>query len=175
MISKGMLAALALLLPASAAMAEPGGITRLERLMHEQLSKGAPQAAKKAAVTRSAALKLEGRINPVGSFTRPLRCYFYFSYYDGTNYFSERKDVEVTFQGGEGKCEMRVPFRWSVADDSLTIGLHVAVTNLPEEIRQLTVLKADEPPIYRGMDMGLGDIPLPAQGETATVTFNTNL
>lgn len=169
MFTRMMTIALALAAQFGVAMAGPDAVgDRTETMLRDLLRKDQP-VAKRAAVERTAKIKLIGRINKVGSFSRPVRCYFDIYYYDGFDSFSEQKDQEAEFDGDLGRCEITIPFRWDVADDSQLIEAYAYISNSSAG-RQVT--KAPGTPVYRSSSLNLPRLPLPAEGATEVVRFN---
>jgi hypothetical protein len=142
-------------------------------ILLQKLIDGGQSTAKRAALTtRSAKIRLNGTINKKGSFTKPLFCSVSFYYYDDFNYFNESKSEAAEFDGTTGTCTVTVPFKWKVDNVANMVEVSAYVYNGQDGLLRA---KAAGEEIGRSSDIDLPDIPLPAEGEVAVLTFDIDM
>jgi hypothetical protein len=163
-------ALLGLCLPARADSPEFQAM-RTHMLMQKLIDGGKPAAKRAALTTRSAKIRVKGTIHKKGSFTKPLYCSVSFYYYDDANSFNESKSEAAEFDGQTGTCTVLVPFKWKLGNDTNTVEVGAYVYN--SESNQARAKAGEE--IGRSSNVDFPDIPLPAEGEVVTLTFNIDM
>jgi hypothetical protein len=121
-------------------------------------------AAPGTIVRRGGQIIVTGRITESTHLIQPVRCEVTVQQSSPYAANFERYSTEATFQGHDGTCVVRIPFRWENADDSYPIEVYVDLSSADVDKR------TGAGPRYTSFYFPF--MPLPAQKSTTNLSFN---
>lgn len=126
-------------------------------------------------VTRNATVNVTGQVRIASAgIVGPIFCSVQVSYFDPNTdrLHSEAKTDTIAVSGNVGTCRMSIPFRWEDVTDFLNMQISIEVTNA---LSNTSVESAAAQPVLRTADLAGPSLPLPLEGETVHITFDTRI